>query len=98
MAILPLLFPFRSNGYDLNRNFPDPVRNAGQDLRLPLATTSPEARAIMNFTLGRVWAGAANFHEGAEVGYLAQLNKDVLKDTFGSQNSGKLQLGWRLET
>ncbi|KIZ04215.1 hypothetical protein MNEG_3742 [Monoraphidium neglectum] len=54
-------------GKDLNRNFPDRIKHAGTDLRLRQKGTQPETWAVMQFMLGKTWAGAANFHEGAEV-------------------------------
>ncbi|KAI8473597.1 MAG: hypothetical protein J3K34DRAFT_410572 [Monoraphidium minutum] len=53
--------------FDLNRNFPDPVKHKGTDLRAVQTQTQPEVAAIMELMLSRTWAGAANFHEGAEV-------------------------------
>lgn len=57
------------NGFDLNRNFPDPIKNKGQNLRVPLATSQPEVGAMMNFSLGAVtpFTAAANLHEGSIV-------------------------------
>ncbi len=49
----------RSNNVDLNRNFPDPIRDAGADvdLRQPQGREQPETLAIMNYTLSNrcVW-------------------------------------------
>jgi hypothetical protein len=59
-------------GKDLNRNFPDRIKHAGTDLRLRQKGTQPETWAVMQFMLGKTWAGAANFHEGAEVGFCCE--------------------------
>jgi carboxypeptidase D len=56
-----------ANGFDLNRNFPDRVRDAGHDMTQPLADTQPEAASMMTFLLSKPWLAGANFHEGAMV-------------------------------
>ena len=55
-----------SNGFDLNRNFPDPWTTKG-DLRAPTGDTQPETRALMEFSLSRPFTASANMHEGAIV-------------------------------
>ncbi len=53
---------YNYNGYDLNRNFPDPNGNqySGQPLQ-------PETTLMMNFANAHHFAFGANFHGGAEV-------------------------------
>jgi hypothetical protein len=38
---------------DLNRNFPDPVKNKHSDLKHPQGQEQPETMAIMAYTLAR---------------------------------------------
>ena len=47
------VFPVPSHHLDLNRDFPDPIKNKGHDLRLPLGSEQPETLAMMNLTLSR---------------------------------------------
>jgi len=51
-----------SQGYDLNRNFPDP-----DDGDLPGGTRQPEALAFMDYAAKRDFTISANLHGGAEV-------------------------------
>lgn len=55
------------DGVDLNRNFPDPIVNAGLNLSAHPPGAAPETRAIMDFTQSRRFAASANLHEGAVV-------------------------------
>jgi len=48
-----------ANGYDLNRNFPDPVSQTG--------TMQKETRDMIRFMAERRFVLSANFHSGAEV-------------------------------
>jgi hypothetical protein len=50
---------FNANGYDLNRNFPDPDG--------PVVTRQKETLDMMNFLAERRFALSANFHSGEEV-------------------------------
>jgi hypothetical protein len=50
---------FNSNGYDLNRNFPDPDG--------PVVTRQKETLDMMRFLAERKFALSANFHSGEEV-------------------------------
>ncbi len=50
---------FNANGYDLNRNFPDPEG--------PLVTRQKESIDMMRFLADRRFALSANFHSGEEV-------------------------------
>ncbi|KAI8473598.1 MAG: hypothetical protein J3K34DRAFT_410576 [Monoraphidium minutum] len=75
LFILPTMNPDGFNrrqrennkGFDLNRNFPDPIVDKGTDLRKARPQTQPEVAAVMEWSLGRNWAGSANLHEGAVV-------------------------------
>jgi hypothetical protein len=40
-------------GVDLNRNFPDPILKAGQDITMPVPDAQPETIALMKFTKSR---------------------------------------------
>jgi len=50
---------FNANGYDLNRNFPDPEG--------PVFTRQKETLDMMNFLAERRFSLSANFHSGVEV-------------------------------
>jgi hypothetical protein len=50
---------FNANGYDLNRNFPDPEG--------PVVVRQKETLDMMNFLAGHRFALSANFHSGEEV-------------------------------
>jgi len=51
-----------ANGYDLNRNFPDPDEGPN-----PTGTWQPETIAMMNIAQDNNFVLSANFHGGAEV-------------------------------
>jgi hypothetical protein len=53
---------YNANGYDLNRNFPDP--RAGQN---PNGPHQPETLAMMEFAENRNFVISANFHGGIEL-------------------------------
>ncbi len=53
---------FNANGYDLNRNFPDP-----DDGNFPGGPRQPETQYMMDFMASRNFHLLANFHSGAEV-------------------------------
>ena len=53
---------YNANGYDINRNFPDP--RAGSN---PNGPHQPETLAMMNFAANRNFALSANFHGGIEL-------------------------------
>lgn len=59
----------RANGQqkDLNRDFPDPIRQKGQNLKLPLASSAPETQSMMSLMDKRRFIGALDLHEGAMV-------------------------------
>lgn len=50
---------YNANGYDLNRNFPDPIT--------PNTTKQKETLDMVRFMRGRDFVLSANFHSGAEV-------------------------------
>ncbi len=50
---------YNANGYDLNRNFPDPVKDT--------STKQPETLIFMNIATQNYFTMSANFHGGAEV-------------------------------
>ncbi|MCX6248856.1 MAG: M14 family zinc carboxypeptidase [Bacteroidetes bacterium] len=53
---------YNANGYDLNRNFPDPA-----DGSHPGGTWQPETKAFMHYDSIHHFVMSANFHGGAEV-------------------------------
>jgi hypothetical protein len=53
---------YNANGYDINRNFPDP-----EDGQNPGGPWQPETIAMMNFSDTMSFVISANFHGGAEV-------------------------------
>ncbi|MEW5309967.1 MAG: hypothetical protein WDW38_001806 [Sanguina aurantia] len=50
---------------DLNRNFPDPVRQHGSDLRLSTPSQQPETVALMGLMLKHRFVASLSLHEGA---------------------------------
>lgn len=57
-----------ANGYDLNRNYPDPLNGLHPDSGLQTNPTyQPETQAFLNFERTRNFVLAANYHGGAEV-------------------------------
>ncbi|GAX75469.1 hypothetical protein CEUSTIGMA_g2912.t1 [Chlamydomonas eustigma] len=57
-----------SKKVDLNRNFPDPIKNKLlKSLREHTGMEQPETLAMMNFTLSRRFIGSLALHEGALV-------------------------------
>ena len=53
---------YNANGYDLNRNFPDP-----EDGPNPNGPTQPETQVMIDFAFDHSFIISANFHGGAEV-------------------------------
>ena len=53
---------YNANGYDINRNFPDPREGSN-----PTGPHQPETIAMMDFALSRNFVLSANFHGGIEL-------------------------------
>lgn len=64
---LPLHPHPRSNGVNLNRDFPGPLRDRPGVMAPPSGREQPETAAVMAWTLSRQFTAGANLHEGAFV-------------------------------